>query len=263
LLPAASLSVALLVSSLASDAPPGATGRIGVQVLALQPEAGVPPESTKLLTDFLVSELSRRPRLQVFGQSDLETLIHAAKEQRDLECNTDADACLAEVAGAMGAQWLVAGNVGVLGDRLLINVRLTDTRHHQMLAHVSEETSGGTEDLLEAIKHLVPRLLEEAQADTDLSLAPHKRTTAYVLLGTSIACAVGAGVAGAVSLSYWSQANSASQDYLYGRNLTVTDPSELYGNYTITKNAITPWAVGASVALGIALALGIGTWVAW
>ncbi len=255
------LALALLASGLAAEAPSGATGRIGVQVLALQPESGVPRESTKLLTDFLVSELARRAGLQVFGQSDLESLLEAAKEKRSLECNSDADACLAEVAGAMGAQWLIGGNVGILGDRLLINVRLTDTRRHRILAHVSEETSGGTEDLLEAIKRLVPRLLDEAEVDAHISLSPpRKRTTAYVLLGSAIACAVGGGVAGGVSYDYWSQANAASQAYLYRRQLP---PGSTGGSYTITKGAIEPWGIGAGVALGVALALGIGTWVAW
>lgn len=98
-----------------------------MQVLALQPEAGVARDSVKLLIDFLVSELSRRPQFQVFALSDLEQLLRAAKEERNLECNQEADSCLAEVAGAMGAQWLIGGNVGLLGDRLLINLRLTDT----------------------------------------------------------------------------------------------------------------------------------------
>ena len=169
--------VALLASfaAFAASTPPGATGRIGVQVLALSPEAGVDPASARLLTDFLVSELSSRPQLQVFGQSDLETLLKAAREQRSLECNSDADACLAEVAGAMGAQWLIGGSVGVLGDRLIVNIRLTDTRHHQMLAHVSEQARGSTNELLGVIKALVPKLLEQAQPNTDW--APHPVST--------------------------------------------------------------------------------------
>jgi TolB-like protein len=263
LLPLVSASIAVLACSLGAEVPAGASGRIGVQVLALQPESNVPRESTKLLTDFLVSELSRRPELQVFGQSDLETLLQAAKQDRKLECNSDADACLAEVAGAMGAQWLIGGNVGVLGDRLLINVRLTDTRHHQMLAHVSEETSGGTEDLLDAIKKLVPRLVDEAEAYGVVPQVAHKRTTAYWLLGTSIACAVGAGVMGGYSYYEYSQVDSAGQNYIYGRNVALTNAWALQGGYTQTKDQIEPWGIGAGIAIGIALALGIGTWVAW
>ena len=255
----AALFAALLFSA---SAPPGATGRIGVQVLALSGEAGVDPASARLLTDFLVSELSSRPQLQVFGQSDLESLLKVAREQKNLECNTDADACLAEVAGAMGAQWLVGGTVGLLGDRLVVSIRLTDTRHHQMLGHVSEETRGGTDELLSAIKTLVPRLLEQAQPNSDLASSSHHHGLGtYLLLSGAIAAAVGSGITGGAALADWSAVSTDSQNKLYGRTTPGLLPQD--GSYIATKDLVEPLGIVSEVALAIAVGLGITTWVVW
>lgn len=257
MLPQAALTVALLFSA---STPPGATGRIGVQVLALSGEAGVDPASCRLLTDFLVSELSGRPQLQVFGQSDLESLLKVAREQKSLECNTDADACLAEVAGAMGAQWLIGGTVGVLGDRLIVSIRLTDTRHHQMLAHVSEQTRGGTDELLGAIKLLVPKLLEQAEPNTELASPsrPHSVGT-YLLLTGAIVAAVGSGVTGAAGLSLWNSVSTDSSIKLSGG--TTGFPTD--GSYAANKSLIEPLGIVSGVALAVAVGLGITTGVVW
>jgi TolB-like protein len=261
------LSQAALLASLAvfsTPAPSGATGRIGVQVLALSPESGVDPASARLLTDFLVSELSGRPQLQVFGQSDLESLLKAARQQKSLECNTDADACLAEVAGARGAQWLISGSVGVLGDRLVVSIRLTDTRHHQMLAHVSEEARGSTDELFGVIKELVPKLLEQAQPNSALGSPPRQHAVlSYLLLSGALVAAVGSGISGGFALSYWENASTASGDMQkYGRPLPQ-DSGQLGGSYTTTKNAVEPIGIVSEVALGVAVGLGIATWVVW
>ncbi len=257
--PQATLLASLAV--LSASTPPSSTGRIGVQVLALSPEAGVDPASARLLTDFLVSELSGRPQLQVFGQSDLESLLKAAREQKSLECNTDADACLAEVAGAMGAQWLIGGNVGVLGDRLIVSIRLTDTRRHQMLAHVSEEARGTTDELLGVMKRLVPKLLEQAQPDTELGSPPRKHALlSYLLLSGALVATVGAGISGGIAFSDWDSASTASENKLYARQ---QDPGQLGGGYTSTKAIVEPLGIVSEVALGIAVGLGIATWVVW
>ncbi len=255
----AGLLTAILFSA---SAPPGATGRIGVQVLALSGEAGVDPASARLLTDFLVSELSNRPQLQVFGQSDLESLLKVAREQKNLECNTDADACLAEVAGAMGAQWLVGGTVGLLGDRLVVSIRLTDTRHHQMLGHVSEQTRGGTEALLGVIRELVPKLLDQAEPNTALSSPAHPHAVlSYLFLSGALALALGSGITGGVAYSDWSTVSAASTQKLSG--VGSPNSSMLEGGYSSTKGAVEPLGITSEVLLGLAAGLGIATWVVW
>ncbi len=255
---------ALGVASAARAASPEATGRIGVQVLSLSPEVGVDPNSARLMTDFLVSELSKHPQLQVFGQSDLQGLLAAARQQKQLECNTDADSCLAEVAGAMGARWLIGGSIGVLGTKLLITLRLTDTRRHQMLAHVTEETGAGTTEMLSTIQDLVERLLEEArviQPDVSVTAAPPRShaTGWWLLAGCATAAAV-AGVTGGIAFSDWSQASGASESYLATGSI---NPGMGGGSYGQTRKVIEPVGITSEVALGVAAALGIAAWVAW
>ncbi|MHB1844264.1 MAG: hypothetical protein ACYCWW_05455, partial [Deltaproteobacteria bacterium] len=82
-------------------------------VLALKPE-GVDPSLASTVTDALTEDLGRRGHYEVLGRAELHAMAGGTAERQKLGCEGDAS-CLAELGGALGAQWLVAGSVGKLG----------------------------------------------------------------------------------------------------------------------------------------------------
>jgi len=130
-----------------------------------------------------------------------------------------------------------------------------------MLAHVSEEARGTSDDLLGTIKLLVPKLLEQARPENDLGSAPRQHSlAAYLLLSGAIAAAAGSGVSGGFAFSDWATVSTASENKLYGR---AQDPGQLGGGYIATKSQVEPLGIVSEVALGIAAGLGIATWIVW
>ncbi|MHB1843949.1 MAG: hypothetical protein ACYCWW_03815 [Deltaproteobacteria bacterium] len=243
--------------ALTGVSPSGPAGRIGVQVLQLTPEVGVDPESARLLTDFLVSELSAHKNLLVFGEGDLQTLLKEARERRELECNTDADSCLAEIAGAMGAAWLIGGSVGRLGDQLIVSLRLTDTHKRRMLAHASEAASGGTQALLDAVQRGVGELLLQAQPESSVSLAkPTRPVIAYVLASAAALAAVAWASTGVVAIVNASEASIAVQQ-------VQNHQPESLSNYGSARGAAQLFSIVSDVALGVAVPLGLGAYFTW
>lgn len=116
----------------ASPPPPTAPAPIEVaprpaeRLLVLNLEAqGVEAALAETLTAVVVEQLSHRRELVVLSGKDLRDLVSLSAERQQLgECNDDS--CLAEVAAAMGARYVVSGQVGQLGRLTVVTLSLFD-----------------------------------------------------------------------------------------------------------------------------------------
>jgi len=131
-----------------------------VVVLKLVAKGGVEPATVDILTDALVGELRKHSGLAVVSPSEIGTLIGFEKEKQLLGC-TDSG-CLAEIAGAMGADRLVSGSVGRLGQSSVVSLTLLDARKAQPVSSVYETLpQGNGEELLKAMPGFAKRLATE------------------------------------------------------------------------------------------------------
>lgn len=97
------------------------------RILVLEPKAvNASANDVTLLQRLLVQELSRASGVVVIGSGDLSQLAELGSSKLTAGC--DADACLAELADAMGAEVVVFSEVGRLGDRALWQLGLWDQR---------------------------------------------------------------------------------------------------------------------------------------
>jgi TolB-like protein len=87
----------------------------------------VPAGTVEILTTLTAVELARRDGFKVVTGDELEDLVAQAGEASARDCREEAGACLAEVAGALGARFMVSGRVAKAGRLLVVSVSLFDT----------------------------------------------------------------------------------------------------------------------------------------
>jgi hypothetical protein len=149
---------------------PAARGarKVKVALLPLTALGGVPPETAQLLGDTLAGELRRRPGVSVLTQADLSALLGVEKTRQMLGC-TDSG-CFAELGGALGADRIVHGSIGRVGDSLLVNLSALDPRRGTTIASVSERLRGARE---EAFLDVLPAVADTLLAEPQASGGPH------------------------------------------------------------------------------------------
>jgi hypothetical protein len=131
-----------------------------IALLPLTPLGGVPAETATLLGDTLAGELRKRPGVSVLTQSDLSAMLGVEKTRQMLGC-TDAG-CYAELGGALGADRIVHGSIGRVGDSLVVNLSALDPRRGTTIASVSERLRGARE---EAFLDVLPSVADTLLAD--------------------------------------------------------------------------------------------------
>jgi hypothetical protein len=137
--------------------------KVKVALLPFSALGGVPAETAQLLGDTLAGELRRRPGVSVLTQGDLSALLGVEKTRQMLGC-TDSG-CFAELGGALGADRIVHGSIGRVGDSLLVNLSALDPRRGTTIASVSERLRGAREEaFLDVLPAVADALLAEPQA---------------------------------------------------------------------------------------------------
>jgi TolB-like protein len=106
-------------------------------------------------TELLTVELSRRSELEVLSGADIRRMIALEAERVSVGCDLDAS-CLAEVAGALGARYVVSSTVGRLATLTVITLSLFDASEGRAVSReVVEVTS----------PELLPSLLRQGAAN--------------------------------------------------------------------------------------------------
>ena len=140
----------------------GARARRGLKValLPLNALGGVSKETAQLLGDALAGELRRRPGVSVLTQSDVAALLGVERTRQMLGCADSG--CMADLGGALGADRVIHGSIGRVGDSLVVNLSALDPAKARTAASVSERLRGaGEEAFLDVLPALVDELLSE------------------------------------------------------------------------------------------------------
>jgi len=94
-------------------------------VMALRPEAGL-EESSRALDEMILEAIHDLKQYDVLGPEDLNAVLGVEAMKDAMGC--DDVACAAEIGGALGAPYLVAGQLTKLGEQTVLSLRLMDTQ---------------------------------------------------------------------------------------------------------------------------------------
>ena len=85
---------------------------------------GVQASEAEIMTNEVRTQAVRAGRYTVVAPEDMEAI--SAELERQLAGGCDETSCIAELGGALGAQFLITGTMGKLGSRYTINLKLVD-----------------------------------------------------------------------------------------------------------------------------------------
>jgi hypothetical protein len=170
-------AIVLLALHLFASGALAADAKAQVLVLDLQRGSETPANTARTLTDLLTVEASNHPGLKVLSGADLRRLAELESEKAMLGC--DDSSCLAELAGAIGARFVISGRLAKLGGLWLLQLSLFDASAAEAISRVAlkattlaafvDELPAGVKKLLSGV---APLLAAEAGAADEAKQAP-------------------------------------------------------------------------------------------
>lgn len=206
------------------------------------------------LFDRFVTQLSASGRVTVTSSKDIERVLGMERQQQLLGC-TDANAsCLAELAGALGAEAVLSGSVLKLGTGFTITLRLVAGRNGSELAaatHRAKDIDAVQDWLDEQAPLLVAKLVATMRPDQpgETVTPRYPSSLPWILLGSAAALVAVTGVGLFV-------AGKADYAELKNPNLVDLERIEKLGREGPVKQQA---GVGLMIAGGVVLA-GAVTW---
>jgi len=150
-------AIFVLLASLA--APVAAAPKPKMVVLDLVAERGIEDAVVRLLNELLLTEFAKSRQYEILGGSDVRAILDVESQKAVMGC--DDATCLAEIGGALGADFLAASNIGRIGDYYLLNVKILDVRSARVVKRWSEQVEGLENKLMAAVRTTVAAVGEE------------------------------------------------------------------------------------------------------
>lgn len=194
----------VLLIALAAQADPAAASPTGPTALSVPAEkprvlvldleaSGVDAQQAKLINGLITESMSRFDRFEVTSSADVRQLVEVEANRSESGCDTAS--CLAEIAGAIGARWVVFGNVGKLGKLTVLTMSPFDTAQAKAVGRERIEA-----EEIETLPHAIDVALATMMGEPVPPPPPAKGPSAMLIGG---AVGAGAGAITAVALGLW------------------------------------------------------------
>jgi outer membrane receptor protein involved in Fe transport len=136
---------------------------------------GVSQEEADIIADVISEHISRLGYVRVISKSDIQSMLNIEKQKRLAGC-TDKE-CFSEIAGALDMPWMVTGNVSIIGESVIINLKLFNVRNAYVVGRSTRKVKGDLEDLLYELPDITQELFDRAAERLGISL-PNRVTVA-------------------------------------------------------------------------------------
>jgi hypothetical protein len=99
----------------------------------------VDAETVNIISSLVTASLSQYDAIELVTSSDIKSMASLEAEKQSVGCN-DETSCLAELAGAMDARYVIFGDVGQLGPLLILGLNLFDAREAKAISRMVVQT---------------------------------------------------------------------------------------------------------------------------
>lgn len=188
----------LLLVLLAAEPAPIPLAATGFTAVGLRPELAASYSETFAL------RLNQTGLVKVMTPRDVQAVVGAERQRQLLGCTDDSSSCIAELAGALGAEALVVGDLTQVGATLQLTVKVVDARDARVLFATLERLKTEEEvlDVLDRLArvaaervHTVLRPGVPLPRPVLAAPAPPKSKAPLALVGVGAAAVVGGAVA--------------------------------------------------------------------
>ena len=109
--------------------------KIKLVFFELKAISGFEKEKASVLENIVLSDFYSYSELDVLGRKDIVKILDAEQFRQMIDCSDDK--CLIEVSGALGAQHIVSGEIGKLGENVaVLNMQILDNQTAKALSRV-------------------------------------------------------------------------------------------------------------------------------
>lgn len=163
-------------------------------VLDLAGAGGAETAVVAAFTEAVTTAISARGVFDVISSRDVAALLGVERQKQLLGCGEEANSCMAELSGALGARFVTTGTLAKLGDAWQLTLTTLDS---QTAKPVGRSIRIGAQ--LSVIQAQLPWAVSEATATP--SPAPVSRVLPVGLVTVGAAIVLGGGVLGIQALS--------------------------------------------------------------
>ncbi len=132
---------------------------VSIAVMEFTSKGGVTQDQMDALSDMLSNQIRSMGNYKVIGKSDIRSMLTMEEQRQRLSTCTD-QSCLAEIGGALGARWVVVGNVSLFGKTYLLNLKVIDVEGASVASGISRSITGGEDKLLAELPGAAQELLD-------------------------------------------------------------------------------------------------------
>lgn len=215
--------------------------RVAVMELRALDAASRP--QVELLQEVILTDLARTRRFDVVGKSDIDAMLGLERQKQLLGCADDASSCLAELGGALGADYVLLGSVARIDQTRRVDLKLLDAKENRVIAREYAMASNDSE-LLTRTREALTQLITIIPGGTAVP-APTGPSLPWAGIATTAAGGVMALAGGAVA------AITTADFYNRRTAIQVTEATRMEG----TKN------LGLAAAGVGAVVTGVGLWL--
>jgi hypothetical protein len=130
-------------------------------VLELKRVGNVPPHVPALLTRLLMTALDDVQGLRTTGVDDVQAMLDIERKKDLIGCGTTA--CMAEIAGALGTDMVLHGELGILGKRYNVNLTLVGSTG-RVRGRVSWLVDASEDTIADRLPELVRLIVDKVDA---------------------------------------------------------------------------------------------------
>jgi hypothetical protein len=149
------LSLLLVSPNVRSQQPPQ---KSKLAVLDLG-DKGVGAEVASLLTGVVSNKLTEIGIFEVISREDIKNMLTHEQDKILVGCSDTS--CLSEIGGALGVENLIAGEVGLVGQKYVINLQRIDIRNAKVVKRAERQFKGSRERLLEEVANATYKVVED------------------------------------------------------------------------------------------------------
>jgi TolB-like protein len=142
----------------------------------------VDPQTVNTIESFITVELDKHQSLKVLAGDDVKRMLDLESQKQAAGCDDDSS-CLAEIAGALGADYVVTGQLGKLEKRLILTLNLFDAQKKEAVNRVTVKADT-LDGMPEQVESAVSRLVDPISPGTGVSNEGEPGVLPWVLAGS-------------------------------------------------------------------------------
>jgi formylglycine-generating enzyme required for sulfatase activity len=135
-----------------------------IAILSVQSSA-ITKENLERVSDYIAEEFEKKSNGKVLFLEDIRSMLQAEGVENLLTCF--ADSCISQIGNAIGADIVIIGGIGQLGNNYLFSLKMIDVLRDNVLSRVSTRVTGDIGKVLDEIPVAVGNLVRKNSVQMD------------------------------------------------------------------------------------------------